>query len=102
MREDEQSVEVLFADEVVEFMIREVESERVLAQIEKQRDVLALFPEVGCSYAPLYEAAYPPFPCRWIAVPDTPFNLYYHFDVGKNVVVIFCMEHQCMNPRRRF
>lgn len=102
MRDEEQRAEVIFSDDVVDFMIREVESERVLNQIEKQREMLSLFPEMGCVYTPYYEAAYPPFPCRWVAVPDTPFNLYYHFDVANDVVVIFYMEHQRMNPQGRF
>ena len=102
MRDEGRAAEVVFVDDAVDFMIEQVESERVLAQLEKQRDILSLFPEMGRLYAPSYAAAYPPFPCRWIAVPDTPFNLYYLFDEPENTVVVFYLEHQRRNPLSRF
>ncbi len=32
-------------------------SERVALAIDRQRDMLALFPEMGCEYDPVYDAA---------------------------------------------
>ena len=96
------SVEVIFANDVVAFLTENIESPRVLARIEQQKSMLELFPEMGRAYQPTHEAAYPSVPCRWAAVPDTPFNLYYHFDVKAQKVVVFYIEHQRMNPRGRF
>lgn len=96
------AVEVIFANDVVSFLIENIESPRVLARIEQQKGMLELFPEMGRAYQPEYEAAYPPMPCRWIAVPDTPFTLYYHFDEQAQKVVVFSIEHQRMNPMGRF
>lgn len=96
------AVEVIFANDVVSFLIENIESPRVLARIEQQKGMLELFPEMGRAYQPEYEAAYPPVPCRRIAVPDTPFTLYYHFDEQAQKVVVFSIEHQRMNPMGRF
>lgn len=96
------AVEVIFANDVVSFLIENIESPRVLARIEQQKGMLELFPEMGRAYQLEYEAAYPPVPCRWIAVPDTPFTLYYHFDEQAQKVVVFSIEHQRMNPMGRF
>ena len=96
------AVEVVFANDAVTFLAENIESPRVLARIEQQRSMLELFPEMGRTYRPEYEAAYPPAPCRWIAVPDTPFTLYYHYAAEEKRVVIFYIEHQRMNPMERF
>ena len=96
------SVEVIFSNDVVSFLIESIESPRVLARIEQQKGMLELFPEMGRAYQPEYEAAYPSVPCRWVAVPDTPFTLYYHFDTEEQKVVVFYIEHQRMNPMGRF
>ena len=95
-------IDVVFTNDVVNYMIENVESPRVLARLEKQREMLAYFPEMGHVYCPSYEAAQPPFPCRWIAVPDTPFTLYYHYDEKEQTVVVFYMEHQREDPKNRF
>lgn len=96
------AVEVIFSNDVVAFLMENIESPRVLSRIEQQKSMLELFPEMGRTYQPEYEAAYPSVPCRWIAVPDTPFTLYYHFDEKAQTVVIFHIEHQRMNPAERF
>ena len=96
------SVEVILSNDVVSFLIESIESPRVLARIEQQKGMLELFPEMGRAYQPEYEAAYPSVPCRWVAVPDTPFTLYYHFDTEEQKVAVFYIEHQRMNPMGRF
>lgn len=98
----DEPMRVLFTSSVRQFILENVYSERVAAAIDRQREMLALFPEMGRRYDPIYEAAFPPFPCRWVAIPDTLFTLYYTVDVGKNEVVVFYIEHQRMNPRKRF
>lgn len=103
MRDDAiPAVEVIFANDVVDYLAERIESPRVLERVEQQNDMLELFPEMGRAYQPGYEAAYPSIPCRWIAVPDTPFSLYYHFDKKTQKVVVFYIEHQRMNPKVRF
>ena len=96
------TVEVIFANDVVDFLAESIESPRVLERIEQQKGMLELFPEMGRVYQPSYEAAYPSVSCRWVAVPDTPFSLYYHFDKKAQKVVVLYIEHQRMNPRGRF
>ena len=41
-------------------------------------------------------------PCRWIAIPDTPFTIYYVIDYDADEVRVFYIEHQRMNPMGRF
>ena len=95
-------IEVIFANDVIAFLVENIESPRVLERIEQQKSMLEFFPEMGRTYQPDYEAAYPSVPCRWVTVPDTPFTLYYHFDEKAQKVVIFYIEHQRMNPLGRF
>ena len=70
--------------------------------IDRQRDMLALFPEMGREYDPVYDAARLSVPCRWIAIPDTPFTIYYVIDYDADEVRVFYIEHQRMNPMGRF
>ena len=64
--------------------------------------MLALFPEMGREYDPVYDAARLSIPCRWIAIPDTPFTIYYVIDYDADEVRVFYIEHQRMNPMGRF
>lgn len=93
---------VLFTESVRLFILENVYSERVASAIDRQRDMLALFPEMGREYDPSYEAAHFPVPCRWIAIPDTPFTIYYVIDYDADEVKVFHIEHQRMNPKGRF
>lgn len=94
--------EVVYTRSVVDFMMERIESERVYNRIDEYRTVLRRFPDIGGDYLPHYDAARPPFPCKRIAVPDTPFTLYYRKDVEERRVTVFCIEHQRANPRSRF
>lgn len=96
------SMRVLFTDSVRSFILENVYSERVAAAIARQRDMLSLFPEMGREYDPTYDAARLAAPCRWVAIPDTPFTIYYIIDYDKNEVRVFYIEHQRMNPMGRF
>lgn len=93
---------VEYTEYVVDFIIDNVESEAVYNRIDSCRDLLAQFPSIGKPYDPVYPAARPPFSCRVIAVPDTPFSLYYLKDDAVEQVVVFYVEHQASNPAYRF
>lgn len=97
-----EGMRVLFTDSVRAFILENVYSERVAIAIDRQRDMLALFPEMGREYDPIYDAARLSVPCRWIAIPDTPFTIYYVIDHDADEVRVFYIEHQCMNPMGRF
>lgn len=96
------SYKVKYTESVIEFIISEVSSERAYNKIDNYRFVLADFPEIGTSYQPYYPAAQSPFPCRWIAIPDTPFTLYYLIEEKDKKVVVFHIEHQATDPQKRF
>ena len=64
--------EVFYTNGVVSFMIDAIWSKRVYEKVDSYRSLLAQFPDLGTPYDPVYVAARPPFPCRHIAVPDTP------------------------------
>lgn len=97
-----EGMRVLFTDSVRTFILENVFSERVALAIDRQRDMLALFPEMGREYDPVYDAARLSVPCRWIAIPDTPFTIYYVIDYDADEVRVFYIEHQRMNPMGRF
>lgn len=81
-----EGMRVLFTDSVRTFILENVFSERVALAIDRQRDMLALFPEMGREYDPVYDAARLSVPCRWIAIPDTPFTIYYVIDYDADEV----------------
>lgn len=56
----DEPMKVLFTSSVRQFILENVYSERVAAAIDRQREMLALFPEMGRRYDPIYEAAFPP------------------------------------------
>ena len=93
---------VEYTDNVTEFILSQVTSERVYNKIDSYRFVLADFPEIGTPYQPSYLAAQPAFPCRWIAVPDTPFTLYYLIESTTEKVIVFHIEHRARDPRKHF
>ena len=97
-----EGMRVLFTDSVRTFILENVYSERVALAIDRQRDMLALFPEMGREYDPVYDAARLSVPCRWIAIPDTPSTIYYVIDYDADEVRVFYIEHQRMNPMGRF
>ena len=90
-----EGMRVLFTDSVRTFILENVFSERVALAIDRQRDMLALFPEMGREYDPVYDAARLSVPCRWITI-------YYVIDYDADEVRVFYIEHQRMNPMGRF
>lgn len=93
---------VKLVDEVEDFIVRSVWSERVYSKMMDYMELLSVFPDLGTPYQPEYAAARPPFPCRAVAVPDTPFTLYYiTLEEARALVVIF-IENQASNPNERF
>lgn len=103
MTEEEPSaIEIVFSDEAATFLDEQIESLRVLRRIEKYVRALATFPEMGQRYVPDYEAARPPMLCRWVAIPSTPFTIYYHFSEVAKRIVVLSIEHQRTDPQDRF
>ena len=103
MSEGEQGeIELVLANDVATFLDEQAESPRVLRRIERHILALRTFPEMGQVYSPAYEGAWPPIPCRWIAVPSTPFTIYYHFFEETRQVVVMYVEHQRTDPQNRF
>lgn len=100
--EEPAAVEVVFSNEAATFLDEQIESLRVLRRIEKYIRALAAFPEMGQRYVPGYEAARPPMLCRWIAIPSTPFTIYYHFSEATKRIVVLSIEHQRSDPQERF
>ena len=91
-----------YTDEAIQSIIESVSSDRVLTHIEHLRELLQTTPELGRVYDPEYPASRPPFECRVIAVPDSPFSLYYVVDEDAQEVIIFHIENQRMDPTERF
>lgn len=94
--------EVFYTNGVVSFMIDAIWSKRVYEKVDSYRSLLAQFPDLGTPCDPVYAAARPPFPCRHIAVPDTPFRLFYLKDDDARRVVVFYIEHVASDPEGRF
>lgn len=94
--------DVVYTENVIEFILAHISSERVYDKVDSYRFVLSDFPEIGTPYQPYYPAARPPFSCRWVAVPDTPFTLYYLIEIEDARIVVFYIEHQSANPQERF
>lgn len=93
---------VFYTQRAIDFIIDNVDSERVANKIFKYRELLESMPDLGRFYDPEYPAARPPFPCRCIAVSDTPFAIYYIKEEEARRVVIFCIEYQRVDPHARF
>lgn len=83
-------------------MMEHVTSERVARKVFSYRELLETTPDLGRSYDPLYPAARPPFPCRVVSVPDTPFDLYYIKEEERRRIVVICLEFQRIDPHARF
>lgn len=97
-----ESWSVFYSKSARDFISKQVTSERVLRKIFSYREILEQFPDVGRPYNPAYKAARPPFPCRVISIPDTPFDLYYLKDEEAHRIVILCLEFQRSDPNARF
>lgn len=93
---------VKFTNDVVDFITQNIWSKRVYNKLMNYVDLLAYFPELGTPYHPDYPAARPPFPCRAVAIPDTPFTLYYITNEDKQTIIVIYMENQASDPNERF
>ena len=93
---------VKIAEYAETFILENVTSERVLRRIEDVAEMLGEYPSAVPQYNPDYAAARPPFPCRFLPLPDTPFTLYYLKDDDAREVIIFDIEWTAGDPRRRF
>lgn len=92
--------EVVLTQSAEEFIQENVWSEQVLSRIERACALLADYPDMGTPYQPEYAAAWPPVPCRYLALPDTPFTLYYTHD--QELVTVLSLEWSAGNPKGRF
>ena len=93
---------VLYAKSALRFIEENVWGERVLRKIFDCRELLESMPDLGRPCDPAYPAARPPFPCREIAIPDTPFSLHYIKQEETRQIVILCLEFQRVDPNARF
>lgn len=100
--EEPAAIDIVFSNEAATFLDEQIESLRVLKRIEKHIRTLTTFPEMGQRYVPDYEAARLPMLCRWIAIPSTPFTIYYHFSEAAKRIVVLSVEHQWSEPQERF
>ncbi len=92
----------IFTDDFWEFFNENVYSKRVAERVADLVNMLEVFPEAGRVYDPEYVAARPPFACRVLPIPDSPFVLYYLIDDENENVVVFSMQFQRADPIRRF
>lgn len=92
----------VYTRSAIDFIMSEIDSERVASKIFEFRELLEYNPDLGRCYDPDYPAARAPFPCRFVAVPDTPFTIYYLKDEDARTVVLFCIEYQRLDPNARF
>lgn len=93
---------VEYTEAAVNFIADHVNSRRVADKLFEYRVLLQEFPDLGKPYDPVYPAARIPFACREIAVPDTPFTIYYMKHEDERKIIIFCIEHQRVDPNARF
>lgn len=91
-----------YTQSAIDFIIEHAASEHVASKLFEYRRLLQDYPDLGKAYDPDYPAARPPFDCREIHVPDTPFTLYYLKNEEERLVVIFCIEFQRAQPNSRF
>ena len=74
----------------------------VLTKVIHSVDLLATTPFLGRKYAPEYESASAPVPCRMLSVPGTTAQFFYTVDEDKECVVVVWAGDARMDPRSRF
>ena len=84
------------------FIEEQVSNPTIYQKILDYLNILREYPQFGCVYDPQYPAARPPFACRYIVVSDTPFTLYYTYDLSKNVVTVIAVTYTAGDPSKRF
>lgn len=93
---------VEITDYAANFIEQNVALESVLRRFEWAVEMLSTFPFLGSVYDPEYITARPPFPCRYLPLPDTPFTLHYTVDETALCVTIIDIEWPAGDPRKRF
>ncbi len=93
---------VEIAEYALAFIDENVTHPAAFTAIERAVEMLAAFPRMGAVYEPEYVAARPPFSCRHLPLPDTPFSLYYCLREETETVVIFDIEWSAGDPKKRF
>ena len=96
------SYKVEITDYALDFIERNVALKSALRRFEWAVEMLSAFPSLGPVYDPEYIAARPPFPCRYLPLPDTPFTLYYTVDEAAFRVTIVDLEGSPGVTRKRF
>lgn len=93
---------VSYTRHAVSFIKNNIKNKRIAEQVFGYRKLLETMPDLGRNYDPEYPAAKPPFPCRYIAIPDTPFTMYYLKNEATQEIVIFSIDHQRKNSEAWF
>ncbi|MEE1045590.1 MAG: type II toxin-antitoxin system RelE/ParE family toxin [Olegusella sp.] len=70
-----------------------------IRKVDDALDAIAIMPEIGRIYDPVYEAARPPFEVR--VVYASVYGIYYTVDEESGVVFIRYIEDQRMDPAGR-
>lgn len=94
--------EVSLTEDAVSFIEEHVKRESVYLRIIECMKMLADYPFMGRFYDPEYPVVRLPFACRRLAVPDTPFALYYVSNEEERRLVVFYIEFATGNPNKRF
>lgn len=93
---------VAYTEAALRFISRNVTSVKTAERIYRYEKLLEQMPDFGVPYDPYYDAAMPPFPCRQVRIPDTPFTMYYLKDEESRRIVIFSIAFSRADPRTRF
>lgn len=75
-------------------------SDSEIAQVDAAIETLAIAPDIGRVYDPLYPAARPPLEARVIYAGR--YGIYYSVDHKAQTVHVHYLEDQRMNPEKRF
>ncbi len=74
----------------------------VYDRVEASIDVLAANPGLARSYDPTYEAARPPMPCQYYAVPRTTKVMYLVVNENDSSLAMLFLGDAREDPRHRF
>ncbi len=102
MSKPETTWHAFYTGSALKFIQENITSERVVRKLFDYRELIESQPYIGRAYDPEYAAARPPFPCRFVTVPDTPFTIFYFLDEDEHHIVHFCIEYQRKDPNARF
>ncbi len=94
--------QLLVTEGVIDFIEQNVWSKRVYDRILECEEIAAQYPEAAPEYDPTYPAARPPFSCRRMVIPNTPFVFFYLIDDEAETVTVFSIQYAAGDPRKRF